>query len=58
MYRDNYIKALRAELLEMVAEELTPVSTQYGYSDVPLETTIKWRPQVLLLGNYSSENPR
>ena len=54
MYRDNYIKALRAELLEMVAEELTPVSTQYGYSDVPLETTIKWRPQVLLLGNYSS----
>jgi EH domain-containing protein 1 len=54
MYRDNYIKALRAELLEMVAEQLTPVSTHYGYSDVPLETTIKWRPQVLLLGNYSS----
>ena len=54
MYRDNYIKALRAELLEMVADELTPVATHYGYSDVPLETTIKWRPQVLLLGNYSS----
>ncbi len=54
MYRDNYIKALRAELLEMVAEELTPIATEYGYSDVPLETTIKWRPQVLLLGNYSS----
>jgi len=54
MYRDNYIKALRSELLEMVAEHLTPVSTRYGYSDVPLETTIKWRPQVLLIGNYSS----
>jgi EH domain-containing protein 1 len=54
MYRDNYIKALRSELLEMVAEHLTPVATRYGYSDVPLETTIKWRPQVLLLGNYSS----
>ncbi|MEJ2156838.1 MAG: dynamin family protein [Desulfobacteraceae bacterium] len=54
MYRDNYIKALRSELLEMVAEHLSPVATRYGYSDVPLETTIKWRPQVLLLGNYSS----
>jgi GTPase SAR1 family protein len=54
MYRDNYIKALRSELLEMVAQHLTPVALEYGYSDVPLETTIKWRPQVLLLGNYSS----
>ena len=54
MYRDNYIKALRSELLEMVAEHLTPVAMHYGYSDAPLETTIKWRPQVLLLGNYSS----
>lgn len=54
MFRDNYIDALRAELLEMVAEKLSPVALHYGYSDVPLETTIKWRPQVLLLGNYSS----
>ncbi|MBR9982770.1 MAG: dynamin family protein [Desulfatitalea sp.] len=54
MYRDNYIKALRSELLEMVAEQLTPVALRYGYSDVPLETTIKWRPQVLVLGSYSS----
>ena len=54
MYRDNYINALRSELLEMVADQLTPVAIKYGYSDVPLETTIKWRPQVLLLGNYSS----
>ncbi|MFZ1986917.1 MAG: dynamin family protein [Desulfatitalea sp.] len=54
MYRDNYIKALRTELLEMVAGHLTPVAMRYGYSDVPLETTIKWRPQVLVLGGYSS----
>lgn len=54
MYRDNYIKALRTEMLEMVAEQLTPVAIRYGYSDVPLETTIKWRPQVLVLGGYSS----
>ena len=54
MYRDNYINALRSELLEMVADELTPIALRFGYSDVPLETTIKWRPQVLLIGNYSS----
>ncbi len=54
MYRDNYITALRTELLEMVSEQLTPVAMRYGYSEVPLETNIKWRPQVLVLGNYSS----
>lgn len=54
MYRDNYITALRNELLEMVSEQLTPVAMRYGYSEVPLETNIKWRPQVLVLGNYSS----
>ncbi len=54
MYRENYINSLRTELLEMVAEILTPVAIRYGYSDVPLETNIKWRPLVLILGNYSS----
>lgn len=54
MYRDNYIKALRTEMLEIVAQQLSPVAMRYGYSDVPLETTIKWRPLVLVLGNYSS----
>ena len=54
MYRDDYITALRTELLEMVSEQLTPVAMRYGYSEVPLETNIKWRPQVLVLGNYSS----
>jgi EH domain-containing protein 1 len=54
MYREKDINALRAELLEMVENHLTPVALRYGYSDVPLETNIKWRPQVLVLGNYSS----
>jgi len=54
MYRENYINSLRAELVEMVADYLTPVALRYGYSDVPLESNIKWRPQVLVLGNYSS----
>lgn len=54
MYRENYINSLRTELLETVAERLTPVALKYGYSEVPLETNIKWRPLVLVLGNYSS----
>jgi len=54
MYRDNYVNSLRAEVVEMVADYLTPVALRYGYSDVPLESNVKWRPQVLVLGNYSS----
>ncbi len=54
MYRENYINSLRAEVVKMVADHLTPVALRYGYSDVPLETNIKWRPLVLVLGNYSS----
>lgn len=54
MYRENYINALRTELLEMVERHLSPVALHYDYSEVPLETNIKWRPQVLVLGNYSS----
>jgi len=54
MYRENYINSLRAEMVATVEENLTPVAKKYGYSDVPLESTIKWRPMVLILGNYSS----
>jgi GTPase SAR1 family protein len=54
MYRENYIHSLRTEVVDMVAGYLTPVALRYGYSDVPLEANIKWRPQVLVLGNYSS----
>ncbi len=54
LYRENYINALQTELLEMVEKHLTPVAMRYGYSEAPLEATIKWRPLVLVLGNYSS----
>lgn len=54
MYRENYINSLRLELVATVEKYLTPVAREYGYSDVPLESTIKWRPMVLILGNYSS----
>jgi energy-coupling factor transporter ATP-binding protein EcfA2 len=54
MYRDNYITALRQEMLELVQDRLSPVARRYGYSQTPLEANIKWRPQVLFLGNYSS----
>lgn len=54
MYRENYINSLRMELVAMVEKYLTPAAREYGYSDVPLESTIKWRPMVLILGNYSS----
>jgi GTPase SAR1 family protein len=54
MYRENYINSLQTELLEIVAEQLTPVAMHWRYSEVPLEANIKWRPLVLILGNYSS----
>lgn len=54
MYRENYIRSLRTELLSMVEDYLTPIALRYGYSETPLETNIKWRPLVLVLGNYSS----
>ncbi len=48
------IEALRAELVEMVQDYLSPVAVRYQYSSAPLDATIKWRPMVLVLGNYSS----
>ncbi|MFO7930226.1 MAG: dynamin family protein [Thermodesulfobacteriota bacterium] len=54
MYRENYINSLRLEMVEMVRDHLSPVALKYGYADVPLESTIKWRPLVLVVGNYSS----
>jgi len=54
MNQENNIDSLRAEFLGLVEKYFTPVALRYGYSDVPLETNIKWRPLVLLLGNYSS----
>jgi EH domain-containing protein 1 len=54
MYRENYIRSLRTELLSLVEDYLSPIAMRYGYSETPLETNIKWRPLVLVLGNYSS----
>lgn len=54
MYRDNYLTALKSEILEMVSSKLTPAAKLYGYSETPLESAIKWKPLVLVLGNYSS----
>ena len=54
MHRENYINVLREEIVETVSNHLTPAAVKYGYSEMPLETNIKWRPMVLLIGNYSS----
>jgi GTPase SAR1 family protein len=54
MFRENYKTSLQKDLVEMVEQKLTPVAMRYRYSEVPLETTIKWRPVILILGNYSS----
>jgi EH domain-containing protein 1 len=45
---------LRLDLVEAVRSRLTPVALKYGYVNTPLEDKIKWRPIVLIVGNYSS----
>jgi EH domain-containing protein 1 len=47
-------KHLRDELIEIIQDHLTPAALRYEYSNVALETSVKWRPIVLILGNYSS----
>lgn len=54
MYRNNYIVSLQSEIAEMVAEHFSPTALRYGYAQMPLETHIRWRPMVLIIGNYSS----
>jgi len=54
MNRESFINKLRTDLLAMVENQLTPVAMKYGYSETPLETNIKWKPLVLVIGNYSS----
>ena len=53
-YRHNYLEALRSELVNIVQDKLSPLALKYGYTQVPLESNIKWKPIVLLIGNYSS----
>lgn len=54
MNREDYIRSFQSQMVDIVANHLTPVAMRYAYSDVPLESNIKWRPQVLVIGNYSS----
>jgi len=57
MTKDPLLKTnetLRSELVDMVTKCLTPVAKKYRYSSVSLESNIRWKPTVLLLGNYSS----
>jgi len=54
MHRKNYMNALREDIVDTITKHLTPVAQRYGYSDMPLETNVKWRPMVLVIGNYSS----
>ena len=54
MYRENYINSLQTDLLDLMENHLTPAALRYGYSDTPLENNIKWRPLILVIGNYSS----
>ena len=53
-YRRNYLEALRRELVDIVQHKLSPLALKYSYAQVPLESNIKWKPVVLLIGNYSS----
>ncbi|MCB9229110.1 MAG: dynamin family protein [Deltaproteobacteria bacterium] len=52
--REYYIDSLRKELLYLIERELTPLAMKYQYSEVPLESRVRWKPLVLVLGNYSS----
>lgn len=52
--KDDYIDSLRRELLYLIQKKLTPVALKYQYTSVPLESRIKWKPMILILGNYSS----
>jgi predicted GTPase len=54
MNREDHVKSLTKEMLELVEKNLTPVALNYNYSDNPLENGINWKPIILLLGNYSS----
>jgi len=54
VYKENYIHSLQTDLLDLLENHLTPAAIRYGYSDTPLESNIKWRPLILVIGNYSS----
>ena len=53
-YKENFYESLRRELVALVEQKISPLAIKYGYSRAGLEEKIKWKPVVLILGNYSS----
>ena len=48
------INKLHGEAVKLISHKLSPLALKYQYSHVNLENKIKWKPFVLILGNYSS----
>ncbi|MCP4689932.1 MAG: dynamin family protein [Desulfobacterales bacterium] len=47
-------KYLQNEIQQRVHEKLTPLFVMYNLDPGDLEVVLKWKPMVLILGNYSS----
>ena len=47
-------KALQAELQHKVKRSLSPLFAKYKLDFSNLESILKWKPIVLVIGNYSS----
>ncbi|MFH1217639.1 MAG: dynamin family protein [Pseudomonadota bacterium] len=47
-------KKLQAELQQQVRSKLLPFFNRYGVDYSDLESILKWKPMVLVIGNYSS----
>ena len=43
------VSELHEEVTNLIADHLSPIALKYHYSDVNLETKVKWKPFVLLL---------
>ncbi len=48
------LKNLREQTLDIIEKKLSPIAMKYQYCETPLEKKVKWKPIVLILGNYSS----
>ncbi len=53
-YRKNLVESLRNEVVALIETEISPIALAHRYCEVPLEVKVRWRPLVLVLGNYSS----
>ena len=53
-FLEHRISQLREEVVRNLASNYNPVADKYKLSSIGLENTIKWKPLVLVLGNYSS----